>query len=161
MTTDPEIRPLRGIEEAQACVDLMRGSDPWVTLGFDPEAALKGFTDSRREVYVTYDNEGMAGFVSIDMRGLVAGYIHVVCVRSDRRGQGLGSQLVRWAETRIFKDSPNAFICVSSFNTGAHRLYERLGFTSVGVLRQFIISAHDEVLLRKSRGPWADFQRSV
>jgi [ribosomal protein S18]-alanine N-acetyltransferase len=49
-------------------------------------------------------------------------------------------------------------ICVSSFNTAARRLYERLGFQQVGVLRDFIVVGHDEILLRKTRGAWADFQ---
>ena len=43
--------------------------------------------------------------------------------------------LIRWAENRIFRDSPNAFICVSSFNAGARRLYEELGFTDASDLK--------------------------
>ena len=69
--------------------------------------------------------------------------------------------LIRWAETRIARDSPNVFICVSSFNPNARRLYERLGFEPVGVLRNLIVSGHDEILLRKTRGSWDDFRKSV
>jgi len=69
--------------------------------------------------------------------------------------------LIRWAEDRIFRDSPNVFICVSSFNPGARRLYERLGFEEVGVLRAFAVADHDEVLLRKTCGSWSEFQRRV
>ncbi|HJU72470.1 MAG TPA: hypothetical protein VJ717_01905, partial [Gemmatimonadaceae bacterium] len=69
------------------------------------------------------------------------------------------STLLQWAEDRVFRDSSNAFICVSSFNPGARRLYERRGFEPVGVLRDFIVSGYDEVLLRKTRGTWAEFRR--
>ena len=106
------------------------------------------------------DTKGITGFVVVDMRGLVAGYIQILCVRPDCRGRGIGSMLIRWAEDRIFRDSPNVFICVSSFNTGARRLYERLGFAPVGVLREFIVAGHDEVLLRKTRGACADFRKT-
>ena len=94
------------------------------------------------------------------MRGLLAGYIQILCVRPDCRGRGLGSILIRWAETRIFRDSPNAFIGVSSFNTGAQGLYKRLGFDPVGVLRELIVPGYDELLLRKTRGPWSEFRQT-
>jgi [ribosomal protein S18]-alanine N-acetyltransferase len=98
--------------------------------------------------------------VIIDMRGLLRGYVQTVCVRADRRGEGLGSRLVRYAEDRIFRESPNVFICVSSFNPDARRLYERLGFEPIGSLRELIVPGHDELLLRKTRGPWTEFQRT-
>jgi ribosomal protein S18 acetylase RimI-like enzyme len=136
----------------------MVASEPWLTLRLPLEDALAALTDGAREVYVTRDANGVSAFIVIDMRGLVAGYIKILCVRPDCRAQGLGSALIQWAENRIFRDSPNVFICVSSFNTGARRLYERLGFEAVGTLRDFIVSGHDEILLRKTRGAWADFR---
>ena len=66
------------------------------------------------------------------MRGLLRGYVQILCVREDCRRQGLGFALLRWAEELIFRESPNVFICVSSFNAGARRLDERLGFELVG-----------------------------
>ncbi len=161
MTSESTIRLVRDENEARECVALMGSTEPWLTLGFDPVAALTGLTDGRRELYVVRDDAGLAGFVSVDMRGLVAGYIQLLCVRPDRRGQGLGTQLIHWAEDRILKASPNVFICVSSFNSGARRLYERLGFEVVGTLRSFVVAGHDEILLRKTRGPWSGFQPSV
>ena len=69
---------------------------------------------------------------------------------------------MRWAEERIFRDSPNVFICVSSFNSEALRLYERLGYETLGTLSRFVVDDHDELLLRKSRGSWEWFRsRSV
>jgi Acetyltransferase (GNAT) family len=89
------------------------------------------------------------------LRGLLRGYVQILCVRADCHRQGLGSALLRWAEERIFRDSPNVFICVSSFNAGARRLYERLGFELVGTLRELLVPGHDELLLRKTRGTCA------
>ena len=58
---------------------------------------------------------------------------------------------------RSFSDSPNGFICVSSFNPRARQLCERLGFEQIGVLRAFGVAEHDELLLRKTQSSWAEF----
>lgn len=160
MSTDEHIQPLADPKDISDAATLMVGSEPWITLGLATETALSLLTDPTKEVYAKRDAQGVTGFIVLDMRGLLRGYIQILCVRPDCRGQGLGSALIRWAENRILQESPNVFICVSSFNTGARRLYERLGFEPVGALREFIVNGHDEILLRKTRGAWADFRRA-
>jgi ribosomal protein S18 acetylase RimI-like enzyme len=49
------------------------------------------------------------------------------------------------------------FLCVSSFNDAARRLYERLGYAAVGRLPNFLVDGHDEILMMKSAGPWSGF----
>ena len=49
------------------------------------------------------------------------------------------------------------FLCVSSFNTRARALYERLGYQVVGELRDYVVRGHSEWLLRKSVAPLADW----
>ncbi|HEY7185198.1 MAG TPA: GNAT family N-acetyltransferase [Vicinamibacterales bacterium] len=160
MTAHVEIRPLERGRDAAACAEMMLTTEPWITLRLTRENALATLYDTAKEVYAARDARGVAGFVIIDMRGLMRGYIQTVCVRGDRRGEGVGSRLVRFAEDRIFRESPNVFICVSSFNPEARRLYERLGFEQVGTLRELIVPGHDELVLRKTRGPWTEFQRT-
>ena len=155
MLTEAAIEPLAGPEEASQCAQLMVSSEPWITLKLPFERAVSTLIDPAKEVHVVRDGRGVAGFIVLDMRGLLAGYIQILCVRADCRGKGLGARLVACAEDRIFRTS--VFICVSSFNPGARRLYERLGFQPVGVLRDLIVAGHDEILLRKSRGSWAEF----
>ncbi|HEX4802900.1 MAG TPA: GNAT family N-acetyltransferase, partial [Myxococcaceae bacterium] len=69
------------------------------------------------------------------------------------RGQGIGSRLIEFAEARILAETANVFMCVSSFNNEAKRLYLRLGYEIVGELRDYIIAGHSEILLRKTTGP--------
>jgi ribosomal protein S18 acetylase RimI-like enzyme len=64
-----------------------------------------------------------------------------------------------FAERRIFSETPNAFICVSSFNGGARRLYERLGYQVIGELEDYVIPGHSEILLRKTIGPLTEFRK--
>jgi len=85
--------------------------------------------------------------------GPLRGYIQIVCVDPSVRSSGLGSRLVAFAEARIFRDSPNVFLCVSSFNPRARALYERLGYETIGEIRDFLLRGHSEVLMRKTIGP--------
>jgi len=156
LSVDRRVEPLHRNEAAE-CAELMVTSEPWLTLRLSRETAMSVLTDPAKEVHAIRDASGVAGFVVIDMRGLLRGYVQILCVRADCRRRGLGSTLLQWAEDRIFRDSPNVFICVSSFNAGARRLYERLGFELVGTLRELLVPGHDELLLRKTKGTWEAF----
>jgi len=92
------------------------------------------------------------------MHGAFIGYIQTVCVDAAARGSGIGTRLVEFAERRIFAETPNVFLCVSDFNTGALRLYRRLGYELIGALPDFLVGGSAELLLRKTRGPWSTFR---
>jgi len=141
----------------EACARMMAASEPWVTLQRSLEASVRTLGDSGKELYAVSDGDGIVGFALLDMRGPLAGYVQSVCVRPDQRSRGLGTALIEWVEDRVYRESPNVFLCVSSFNGRARRLYERLGYEVVGELSAFIVRGHDEVLYRKTRGPWAEF----
>jgi [ribosomal protein S18]-alanine N-acetyltransferase len=155
-----EIGPIGGADEAGTCARIMAGSEPWLTLGRTYERCLEIVNDSSREVLVARRAGEVAGFVSVCMVGPFVGYIQTVAVAAHERGRGLGSRLVAHAEARIFRQSPNVFLCVSSFNRDARRLYERLGYRLVGELTDYLVRGHAELLFRKSRGPWNEFEPS-
>jgi ribosomal protein S18 acetylase RimI-like enzyme len=159
----PIIRPLTTDAEAWACAELMASSDPWRLLGRTLEQSYRIIRDPAREVYVALDPSAsgdlrVVGFIVVIMQGAFVGYIQSVGVRDDRRGRGLGTALIALAERRILRDTPNVFICVSSFNPAARRLYERLGYTAVGELTDYIVRGHSETLLRKTSGPLNEFR---
>ena len=136
-----------------ACAKLMSGSEPWLTLGRTYEASLQVVRDPSREVYVARDEHGFAGFLILCLVGAFVGYIQTVAVHPHRRGQGLGTRLIAFGEQRILREFPNVFMCVSSFNTDARRLYARLGYEVVGELTDYIVAGYSEILLRKTIGP--------
>jgi ribosomal-protein-alanine N-acetyltransferase len=154
-----EIRPLADDAEAQACATIMATTDPWITLGRSYERCLATAGDSALERYVAMSDGEVVGFILLSMKGSFTGYIKSVAVREDWRGRGLGSELLAFAEERILRDSPNVFICVSSFNARAHALYARLGYETVGELPDFIVRGYNERLMRKTTGPLAEFSR--
>ena len=152
------IEPLQNDDDARACAAMMASSDPWHVLGRAYDDCLRAVTDPTCETYVAREKDAVRGFIIINMRGAFTGYIRSVCVAADARGGGLGSRLIAFAEERIFRDTPNVFLCVASFNTRARALYERLGYETVGELKDYIVRGHSEILMRKTIGPLKAFR---
>jgi ribosomal protein S18 acetylase RimI-like enzyme len=140
------IRTIANDDEARTCAAFMAASEPWITLGRGYDACLKALTHPEREIYV---DDQLRGFIILNMKGPFVGYIQTICVAPDARSSGLGSQLIAFAEERIFREHRNVFLCVSSFNTRARALYERLGYVKVGEIPDFLIDGASELLLRK------------
>jgi [ribosomal protein S18]-alanine N-acetyltransferase len=151
------LRPLVD-DDAEVCARMMVSSDPWRTLGRTVDQALAVLRDPRKETIVAERDGAAAGFLILDLNGPFPGYIQTVCVDAAQRNLGIGARLVAAAEERIFSVSPNAFLCVSTFNPDARRLYERLGYAAVGVLDAYLVPEHGEVLMRKTRGTWTAFR---
>jgi len=152
------ITQLQADADARTCAQLMASSEPWLTLGRTYEASLALVQDPTREVYVLRVDDTIAGFVIVCVVGAFVGYIQTVCIHPDHRGLGLGSRLIGFAEQRILRDFPNVFMCVSSFNRDARRLYDRMGYAVVGELTDYIVQGYSEILLRKTVGPLAGFR---
>ena len=113
------ISKLQNKPEAETCAGLMSSLIPWVTLKRNYDTSLKIITDPSWEVYLALSGEEIAGFTILIMQGALVGYIQSICVASKWRNKGIGSQLMKFAEDRIFNETPNAFIMVSSFNPDA------------------------------------------
>jgi [ribosomal protein S18]-alanine N-acetyltransferase len=143
--------------ELEKCARLMSGSEPWLTLKRDFAGCLNAVKGDHKEVYILTDQGTLIGFAVLQMTGTFKGYIQSICIRPESRNKGIGSALLQFCEKRIFKDSPNVFICVSSFNHAAEKLYYKLGYSRVGELEDFIVKGHSEILLRKTIGTVSDF----
>lgn len=145
-TKDPKI--------LDRCAQWMAKSEPWITLQrseTDCKASMRG---DYKEVYIASIQSALMGFVVIQMAGTFKGYIQSVFVVPEARRLGIGGVLLNYAENRIFEASPNVFLCVSSFNEQAQKLYKSRGFTQVGLLQNFLIEGADEILMRKTIAPW-------
>lgn len=149
LTTDKKI--------IAVCAGMMSKTDPWITLEMDFDQCIKAFDGAGKEIYVIQHENKPAGFVIIQICGTFSGYIQTICIGEDYRGKGLGTKLLQFCEERILKFSPNVFICVSSFNKGAARLYYKFGFKLVGELENFVKQGFSELLLRKTVGPRVNY----
>ena len=155
-----EIRRLRKADETHQCAQLMANSEPWITLRRTYDNSMKILSDSSREVYLAIVKDEIVGFIVLIMSGALVGYIQTVGVMPEWRNKGIGNRLLGFAEDRIFSKAPNVFMCVSSFNQKAQKLYKRLGYERIGELKDYIVSGHSEILLRKTIAPITEFTRT-
>jgi ribosomal protein S18 acetylase RimI-like enzyme len=139
-------------QKITACAKIMSSTEPWITYGMDYDYCLKTFEGDCKEVYTLENEEEVAGFVILQVCGTFKGYIQSLCVSEKHRSKGLGKKLLQFCEERVLKISPNIFICVSTFNKGAIKLYYEFGFILVGELPDFVKQGLTELLLRKTFG---------
>lgn len=157
--TELQIQRIATREEAERCARMMSGSEPWITLQRGYEKSMEVLQMPDREVYLARRQNELVGFLILNMTGPFAGYIQTICVAPSARSNGIGAKIVRFAEDTIFRQSPNVFLCCSSFNPRSRRFYERLGYEKVGELKDYILAGHSEILMRKTIGPWNDFRK--
>jgi ribosomal protein S18 acetylase RimI-like enzyme len=130
---------------------LMAGSDPWKRLGRGYEeclAACQPHLDTL--LFIARDGDTTCGFALFRERGVAGSpYLVSIGVAEAYRGRGIGSRLLAHAEAHFRPRARHMFLCVSSFNDDARRLYERLGYVRVGELPDYIIDGASEILMHK------------
>ena len=139
--------------DREACARIMAASDPWLTLGIGFERALDTVSLPDRELYVASIDGVVAGFALVSFQGVLSGYLQTIGVASGFRGRGVGALLLDSVERRVFRERPNVFLFVSSFNSGARRFYAAHGYETIGEVKDFLVEGHGEWLMRKTRGP--------
>ncbi len=127
----------------------MASNDPWITLRRSLEACRAQLRRPGTELFVAREGRRLIGFILVSPHGLAGSpYINSIAVASDQRGRGIGLQLMAFAE-RHFAESRHLFLCVSSFNRRARKLYRKLGYKRVAVFEDYIVHGHSEWLFHK------------
>jgi [ribosomal protein S18]-alanine N-acetyltransferase len=153
ITSDPAVYPV--------CARMMTLTEPWISLQMDFDQCLKAFEGSCKEICIAKQGNDIAGFVIMQTCGTFSGYIQTICVAENHRGMGIGTKLLEFCEKRILTYSPNIFICVSSFNSGAIKLYQSFGFVFIGELKDLVKEGFTELLMRKTVGPRVGFKPKI
>jgi [ribosomal protein S18]-alanine N-acetyltransferase len=137
-------------DDREWCANLMASSEPWITLGRTIEQTRPLFYRSDTTLFIARRETGQTGFLLLRDRGIIySPYIASLAVAPEARSMGIGSRLIAFVEDRERQKSKHIFLCVSSFNTGARALYERLGYTVVGELQDYIVDGLSEILMSK------------
>jgi len=152
-----DLQKLRQRTDAEECAHMMADSEPWVTLRRDFETSLKMLTHPQREVYLAKADGEIAGFVMLNAHGSFP-HLQSVCVAPQWRNKGIGNRLIDYAEKRLFSETPNVFVCISSFHRRPLGLFERRGYEVIGELKNWIASGYSQILLRKTIGPITGFK---
>lgn len=148
-----QIEPLQDHHQAEICAQGMAQSEPWLTLRRSSNHLLRAITNPELEAFVALEGNTVVGMVLLNMHGACRGYIQALWVEQAWRRNGIGARLMEWSEQYIFRRSPNVFLCVSSFNVDAQRFYRRLGYETIGVLKEYLTAEYDEILMRKRLAP--------
>lgn len=137
-------------QERDWAASLMAGSEPWVTLGRGFEQCRKPCHDPDFQMFVARAGAQPCGFVLLQRRGVAGSpYIASIAVAEEFRGKGVGTRLLEFAEDLFRDESKHIFLCVSSFNERARKLYERYGYAAVGEFKDYIIPGASEILMHK------------
>jgi len=78
-------------------------------------------------------------------------YIHIIAVKRENRGQGIGKILLKFVEDVYYKNYSKLFLVVADFNPSAKRLYERIGYSAIGDIPNLYRNGITECLMMKSR----------
>jgi len=148
-TDDFRVTPASGPDREWAA-QLMVRSEPWTTLRRPLEACRAVLNDPEFQVYLARVNGERAGFLVLDPRGVAgAPYLKSVAIAPEFRGHGLGTRLLAFAEDVFRPRSRHFFLCVSSFNERARKLYERQGYQPVGAVQDLALDGESELIMFK------------
>ena len=136
--------------EREMASRLLASSEPWITLKITQEQCRKNCHDPEFLLYIASVGGKPGGIILIDPRGVAGSpYIKSIAVYPEFRGHGIGTKLLSFAEELFRHKSKHIFICVSSFNHQARKLYERFGFEALCEFKDYLIDGASEILMHK------------
>jgi ribosomal protein S18 acetylase RimI-like enzyme len=123
------------------------------------EPILKEAT-KKKELFVAKNKDDeILGFYRIVMDGTfnIFPYLHLIAVRKDLRGGGVGTKLLKDAEKRIVQDHgypffKKVFLLLGKKNRKAKSFYEKNGYIRVGTIPSLFSPNVDEYLMMKELG---------
>ncbi len=142
-------------EDREAVIRILGDAEPWKTLGYTSADWERLFDPlpPGREGFVIEADEAVAGLALLRQRFLLGDYLELLAIAPWAQGNGLGGTLLAYLENVVFGRVKNLFACVSDFNQGARRFYERHGYKEIGPIPNLLIQGSAEILLRKTAGP--------
>jgi ribosomal protein S18 acetylase RimI-like enzyme len=136
--------------ERDMASQLLASSEPWITLKITREQCEKNCHDPGFLLFMAYVGDKPGGIILIDPRGVAGSpYIKSIAVFPQFRSKGIGTKLLAFTEDLVKSKSRHIFICVSSFNNKARKLYERCGYQSLCEFKDYIIEGASEILMHK------------
>ena len=157
-TAQTTIVPINLAEDIEVCATIFSTSEPWITLGMNVDHFYKILSDPLSEVYVLKVETEIAGVIVLQMQGPFSGYVKAIVIDGIWAGKGYGRVLLAFAEERVFKDSPNIFLCVSSFNKTAQAFYQKMGYNVIGEIEDYLVAGLSEILMRKTKGAVLEYK---
>ena len=141
--SDPlQVVPLESHHIA-ACAAIVGRLDLYRRYGFGEQAAARllaaALCEPRAVLLVAGEAGEVAGFAWFVRRGAFdrSGYLRLIAVDERWQGRGAGQELLGELERRHLAEGGILLLCESS-NAAARRFYERLGYSPVGELPDYV-----------------------
>lgn len=143
------IRYLDDCEEALINSEL--GKRYFSKEGWGREHLEEGF--AKKEIYVAIEDDKCLGFVWLKEKGVFDAfpYVYIISVKEESRGKGIGKLLLNFVEEVYFEKYSKLFLVVGDFNPQAKRLYESLGYSSIGDIKDLYREGITETLMMKAK----------
>lgn len=138
----------------QAAVHLgprLAAIDPWARVGYGAESFVAFLSVSELDVarYTIVSGTEPVGVMVVRRVWLHGPYLQLLGLVPEAHGRKIGDAAMRWYDAQARGTHRNLWLCVSAFNTGARRFYDRHGFTESGVLDSLVFDGQTELLMRK------------
>jgi len=132
----------------------MASSPPWNELFFTEERCLENLSDPSLDLHIAEFKSSFVGFMATRATGMEGEpLLEYICVKPQYRGSGIGTSMLEHAEENLFPNANNIYLFVSDINPRAITLYERIGYTQVGELKNYNLWGQTEYIYRKFRRP--------
>lgn len=134
------------------CTEILQNSELGNAYFSDEQKAkaMLQYALEKKELYIALNEQGeCVGFIYCMQNGVFGSYpyLHIISVKEDCCGNGIGSLLMSYFEEKYPSDK--YFLTVDDFNINAKKLYERLGYQCVGQLPDFYKKGIDCYLMMK------------
>lgn len=141
------------VEYLDGCIKAMENSS-LCTAYFQTEesrknAVMEGI--NRGTLYVVLCSGECAGFAYFIPEGAFHAYhyLHLIAIKEEYRGKGLGKKLLDFIEDMLFKSRDKIFLLVGDYNPDAKIFYEKLGYKYLGTIPSLYRKGIDEFLMMK------------
>jgi ribosomal protein S18 acetylase RimI-like enzyme len=114
-------------------------------------AIEEGFSKGEFYLAINNDTKECLGFLWYIPNGAFHSfpYLHIIAVKEQYRGLGIGKQLLSFFETTISQIAGKAFLVVADFNPRAKQLYQSIGYKEIGIIPNLYKSGVNECLMMK------------
>jgi len=102
-------------------------------------------------LFVAIERDVCAGFMFYMKNGAFHSfpYLHLIAVKEEYRGKGIGKQLIDYFEKVSERDK--FFLAVADYNPDAKRFYERLGYRQIGEIPGLYRKGITEYIMMKEK----------
>lgn len=115
------------------------------------KAVVEGLT--QETLYIASNHDSCVGFIYYIPAGAFHNfpYIHLVSVKKEYRGKGIGTKMITFLEEMVFEEADKLFLVVADFNPAAKRFYEKIGYQQVGEIPDLYRVGITEYLMMKKK----------